>query len=125
MSETPIYSDAWFGECIISAATTSASDDLVDFGSATRPGRTLLSRFGTVMLPFAAAAAFAAPPWERRIRRSISRASSVGQVGHFQAPWSFDAWTYYEEPAEIEQIWMLNRLLSLPAADGMRVDTYE
>jgi hypothetical protein len=125
MNETPIYYyEPGLGERVISTATASESGVSTEIGAATRPGRTLLSRFGTVMLPFAAAAAFAAPPWESRMRTNTSRAS-IKHVGRFDESWSFDAFTYYEEPADIEQVYMLNKLLALPAATGIHLDIYE
>ena len=109
------------GEYLFSTLATSATGVPADLGSETRPGKSLFSKFGTALLPFAAVAAFGAPAYEGQVRATFSRASRSESVLYAIA-WTYDAWTYYEEPADLEQIHMLNQLLSLSAPDGFSLD---
>jgi len=93
----------------------------VKLDSETRPSRGLMSRFGSAMVPLAVATFFFAPGYEGRIRTTFSRASrSESSINDII--WDFDTWVYSEEPADIEQIRMLNRLLALDAPDGFSLD---
>jgi hypothetical protein len=118
MNQTPSTRNAArAGEYVVSTITTSATGIPAGLGSETRPGRKLLSKFGAMMLPFATAAAFTTPVWEGGVRTTFSRASR-SESALYELVWAHDAWTYFEEPADLEQIRTLNRLLSLTAADG-------
>jgi hypothetical protein len=125
MSQTPTRLDtSRDGEYVVSSFSSSTSGVVPDMANETRPGRKLLSRFGMVMLPIATAAAFSVPGYEGRVRTTFSRASR-SQSFLLDIAWSEDVWKYYEEPADLEQVRMLNRLLALPASDGFSLDLAE
>ena len=110
------------GEYVISTITSAATGAPADLDSETRPGRRLISKFGTAILPFAALAAFGAPAYEGRgVRTTFSRASR-SESALYEMAWAYDEWVYYEEPADMEQIRMLNQLLALSAPDGLWLD---
>jgi hypothetical protein len=89
--------------------------------SSTRGTRSTQSIFAGVFAPFFAIAAFAAPGYSPGIRRVFSGASrSESEIIHIH--WDEDAWLFTTEPAAVEEIEALNRLLAMPASEGFSLD---
>jgi hypothetical protein len=99
----------------------STLDVSVESASATQPLSRLLSRFGSIMVPIAAAAAFVSPFRRMEVpyvvsttRRSQTRTGDVF--------WLLDGWTYSEEQATPEQLLLLRDLLALSSSEGLMLD---
>jgi hypothetical protein len=122
---TPPASFADFDDEYVVATVANASDSRFPTTNAgTRSASSTFSRFGTFFLPFAAAAAFAAPMPEQRTCRLITFARR-SQSRLVDVMWALDDWTLTEEAATVEQIRMLNELLALSATEGSALDHSE
>jgi len=89
--------------------------------SATRLGSALFDRFSLAILPFATAAGFAAPAWPRQklciySGGDSSRSAIIGITA------VSDFWEFTQESADLEEVRALNRLLDLPAAEGLAIE---
>ncbi len=106
-------------------SSAAASTWLVEgLPAATRPATSLVSRFGSFMLPLAAAAAFVGPVPHERIRATYARGSR-SETSLLDVIWLLDDWTYSEEPAAIEEVRRLNALLALDIAEGLTLELPE
>jgi hypothetical protein len=90
--------------------------------AATRPASRLFDRFQLAVLPFAAIAAIAAPTRSREVRRVWS-GGNRSRTQSIDIQWWPDGWTYTTEPASLAEVQALNRLLALPAAEGLVLDS--
>jgi hypothetical protein len=99
----------------------SSARDIPQSASSTRLATRIFDRFQLVMLPFAAAAAVAAPSASADIRTFSSRVGS-SYTRRMDVGWWLDDWTYTTEATSLADVIALNRLLALPAAEGLTLD---
>ncbi len=98
-------------------AVSFGASDVPPSASSTRLVSKVFDRFQLVMLPFAAAAAIAAPSgWETR---TLSARSIGSYTRRMDIGWWLDAWAYTTETASLADVAELNRLLALPAVEGL------
>jgi hypothetical protein len=101
--------------------TRSGAGDLPTMASSTRLVSRVFDRFQLVLLPFAAAAAMASPSSTSEIRTFSARAAG-SLTRRIEAGWWVDDWAYTTESARLDDVAALNRLLALPAVEGLVLD---
>lgn len=120
-SATPVQS-LGEGEYRARQRDQSVSNEYVRLsGNESGVGRRLQNLFGSVVSPYIAAAAFAWPGEMAALQRTFSGvARSRSEI--IQIAWDEDDWVLTSEPAAAEEIAALNRLLALPATEGLALD---
>lgn len=89
--------------------------------SATRRGSALIDRFSLALLPVATVAGLAAAGWPRE-KRCVYSGGEFTRSAVIDVAWSIDQWQFTQERADLEEIRSLNRLLDLPAAEGLALE---
>ena len=79
-----------------------------------------LGRVGAMVLPFVAALGFHGQVTGERVLVVSRRSRSVTSLSDIE--WAIDSWNYTEESISLNEVRMLNELLTLNVDEGFRID---